>query len=185
MIEEVSVVIIDSDKDMRFSLRSLLREVPGATVTAETDDMRVGVNLVRQHRPNIVLLEVGSPPDEYLSTAGKIIEVFPQTAVFAISSETEPDVILRAMRSGIQEFLKRPPEQDEIEAAIRKVTRRLQALGTMAGEIITVFSNKGGLGTTMIAANLGQLPNHLVVFALARPAPTQEYRRGQHYTHHH
>ncbi|KPJ59852.1 MAG: hypothetical protein AMJ46_09485 [Latescibacteria bacterium DG_63] len=155
MIEEVSVVIIDSDKDVRFALRGLLRDVPGALVTAETDDMRVGVNLVRQHRPNIVLLEVGSPPDEYLSTAAKIIEVFPQTAVFAISAETEPEVILKAMRSGIQEFLRRPPEQDEIEAALRKVMRRLQALGTMAGEIITVFSNKGGLGTTMIAANLG------------------------------
>ncbi|MFH0778657.1 MAG: response regulator [Candidatus Eisenbacteria bacterium] len=154
-MDEVTIVIIDTDKDVRFSLRSLLREVPGAVVRAETEDLRVGVNLVRQHRPHIVLLEIGSPADEHLSTAAKIIEIMPQTAVFAVSSESDPNVILKAMRTGVQEFLKRPPGQDDLVAAVRKVMRRLQALGSVAGEIITIFTNKGGLGTTMIAANLG------------------------------
>ena len=154
MVDDISIVIIDSDKDVRFSLRNLLREVPGAAIKAETEDLRIGVNLVRQYRPHIVLLEVSSPADESLSAAAKIVEVYPQTAVFAISAETKPDVILRAMRSGVQEFLKRPPDQDELLTAVRKVMRKLQALGTVAGEIITIFSNKGGLGSTMISANL-------------------------------
>jgi pilus assembly protein CpaE len=154
MVDDISILIIDRDKDVRFALRNLLREVPGAAVKAETEDLRIGVNLVRQYRPQIVLLEVSSPVEEFLSAAARIVEVCPQTAVFAISSETKPDVILRAMRSGIQEFLKRPPDQDELVAGLRKVMRKLQALGTVAGEIITIFSNKGGLGTTLISANV-------------------------------
>jgi pilus assembly protein CpaE len=154
MVDDISIVIIDRDKDIRFALRGLLREVPGAGVKAETEDLRIGVNLIRQYRPHIVLLEVNSPAEEFLSAAAKIIEVYPQTSVFAISSETKPEIILKAMRSGVQEFLKRPPDQDELITAVRKVMRRLQALGTVAGEIVTIFSNKGGLGTTMISANL-------------------------------
>jgi len=154
MPEEISIVIIDSDKDTHYSLKNMLREVPGAQVTGESDDPRIGVNLVRQFRPHIVFLEISSPVEDHLATASKIVEVFPQTSVFAVSSETKPEVILKAMRSGVQEFLRRPLDQDEVVAAIRKVMRRLQTQGTVAGEIITVFSNKGGLGTTMISVNL-------------------------------
>jgi pilus assembly protein CpaE len=154
MPDEISIVIIESDKDVRHSIKNILREIPGAQVRAESDDMRVGVNLVRQFRPHIVFLEISSPAEDHLATAAKIVEVYPQAGIFAVSSETKPDVILRAMRSGIQEFLKRPLEPDEVIAAVRKVMRKLQTLGTVAGEIITIFSNKGGLGTTMIATNL-------------------------------
>ena len=154
MPDEISIVIIDSDKDVRYSLKNILREIPGAQVRAESDDLRVGVNLVRQFRPHIVFLEISSPAEDHLATAAKIIEVYPQASIFAVSSETKPDVILKAMRSGIQEFLKRPLEQDEVITAIRKVMRKVQTQGTVAGEIITIFSNKGGLGTTMIAVNL-------------------------------
>ncbi len=154
MADEVSIVIIDTDKDTRSAIRSLLRDLPGAQVMAEADDLRVGANLVRQFRPQIVFLEIATPVEEYLSTAAKIIEVYPQVSVFGVSAETQPEVILRAMRSGVQEFLRRPVDQDEITAAVRKVMRRLQTLGTVAGEIITIFSNKGGLGTTMISTNL-------------------------------
>ncbi|MCX5799837.1 MAG: AAA family ATPase [Candidatus Eisenbacteria bacterium] len=154
MMDEIGIVIIDRDEDMRFTLRGLLRDVPGASVKAESGDLRIGVNLVRQYRPHIVLLEVSTPPEEFLSAAAKIVEVCPQSAVFAICSETKPEIILRAMRSGVQEFLRRPPDQDELVASVRKVMRRLQAVGTIAGEIVTIFSNKGGLGTTMISANL-------------------------------
>jgi len=154
MPDEISIVIIDSDKDTRYSLKNLLREIPGAQVRAESDDPRVGVNLVRQFRPHIVFLEISSPAEDHLATAAKIVEVYPQASIFAVSSETKPDVILKAMRSGIQEFLKRPLEQDEVVTAIRKVMRKVQTQGTVAGEIITIFSNKGGLGTTMLAVNL-------------------------------
>ena len=154
MPDEISIVIIDSDKDVRYSLKNILREIPGAQVRAESDDLRVGVNLVRQFRPHIVFLEISSPAEDHLATAAKIVEVYPQASIFAVSSETKPDVILKAMRSGIQEFLKRPLEQDEVITAIRKVMRKVQTQGTVAGEIITIFSNKGGLGTTMIAVNL-------------------------------
>ncbi len=154
MLDEISIVIIDSDKDVHYSLKNILRELPGAQVRAESDDLRVGVNLVRQFRPHIVFLEISSPAEDHLATAAKIVEVYPQASIFAVSSETKPDVILKAMRSGIQEFLKRPLDQDEVVAAIRKVMRKVQTQGTVAGEIITIFSNKGGLGTTMLAVNL-------------------------------
>jgi pilus assembly protein CpaE len=65
----------------------------------------------------------------------------------------EPDLILRAMRSGIQEFLVYPPDPKDLAAALDRLMRRVSANG-QRGVVYALYSGKGGLGTTSIAANL-------------------------------
>jgi pilus assembly protein CpaE len=65
----------------------------------------------------------------------------------------EPDLILRAMRSGIQEFLVCPPEAKDFASALDRLMRRTSSNG-QRGIVFTLYSSKGGLGTTSIAANL-------------------------------
>jgi pilus assembly protein CpaE len=65
----------------------------------------------------------------------------------------EPDLILRAMRSGIQEFLVYPPEPKDLASALDRLLRRTSTNG-QRGTVFALYSSKGGLGTTSIAANL-------------------------------
>ncbi|MGQ0715568.1 MAG: AAA family ATPase [Gemmatimonadaceae bacterium] len=65
----------------------------------------------------------------------------------------EPDLILRAMRSGIQEFLVYPPEPKDLATALDRLMRRTNMNG-QRGSVFALYSGKGGLGTTSIAANL-------------------------------
>ena len=65
----------------------------------------------------------------------------------------EPDLIIRAMRSGIQEFLVYPPDPKDLATAIDRLMRRVNANG-QRGVVYALYSGKGGLGTTSIAANL-------------------------------
>jgi pilus assembly protein CpaE len=65
----------------------------------------------------------------------------------------EPDLILRAMRSGIQEFLVYPPDPKDLASALDRLMRRTSTNG-QRGVIFALYSGKGGLGTTSIAANL-------------------------------
>jgi pilus assembly protein CpaE len=65
----------------------------------------------------------------------------------------EPELILRAMRSGIQEFLVYPPEPKDFASALDRLMRRTNSNG-QRGAVFTLYSSKGGLGTTSIAANL-------------------------------
>ena len=65
----------------------------------------------------------------------------------------EPDLILRAMRSGIQEFLVYPPDPKDLGTALDRLMRRTNTNG-QRGTIYTLYSSKGGVGTTSIAANL-------------------------------
>lgn len=65
----------------------------------------------------------------------------------------DPELILRAMRSGIQEFLVYPPEPKDFASALDRLMRRTSSNG-QRGMVFTLYSSKGGLGTTSIAANL-------------------------------
>jgi pilus assembly protein CpaE len=70
-------------------------------------------------------------------------------------------MMLRAMRAGIQEFLVSPPDPKDLAAAVDRLMRRTQS-ATENGEVIAVYSSKGGLGVSTVAANLacGFAKNH-------------------------
>jgi pilus assembly protein CpaE len=85
-----------------------------------------------------------------------------QSLVIGTAAQADPELILRAMRSGIHEFLVYPPSPKDLSGAVDRLIRRTHAAGK-SGTTIAVYSAKGGMGTTSIATN--------VAFALARLHP--------------
>jgi len=108
-----------------------------------------------------VILPLDGVADLQLATLEREIRRERYTAVIGTAPKQEPEVMLRAMRAGIQEFLVSPPDPKDLAAAVDRLMRRTQA-STENGEVIAVYSSKGGLGTTSIATNLayGFAKNH-------------------------
>lgn len=76
-----------------------------------------------------------------------------QVAAIGTAAEKDADMVLAAMRAGVLEFLVTPTDTEELRVAVG----RLLSLSNSApsqGKIFTVFSAKGGLGTSTIAASL-------------------------------
>jgi pilus assembly protein CpaE len=65
----------------------------------------------------------------------------------------DPELILRGMRAGVQEFLVAPPSSNELAGALDRLIRR-STTEVQRGTVVAVFSGKGGLGTTSVAINL-------------------------------
>jgi pilus assembly protein CpaE len=75
------------------------------------------------------------------------------TFVIGTAPEADPELILRALRSGIHEFQLLPLKPAEFNAAIDRLMVRARP-ETGQGFVIAVYSGKGGLGATTIAVNL-------------------------------
>ncbi len=75
------------------------------------------------------------------------------TYIIGTAPTADSQLILRAMRAGIHEFLVCPPDPKEFAAAVDRLMRRSQT-GPQQGTVVAVHSSKGGLGTTTIAVNL-------------------------------
>ena len=119
------------------------------------------IDQLRQKHVDLVILPLDGVADLQLATLEREIRRERYTAVIGTAPKQEPDVMLRAMRAGIQEFLVSPPDQKDLAAAVDRLMRRTQTAAEN-GDVIAVYSSKGGLGVSTVAANLayGFAKNH-------------------------
>jgi len=160
MAQSIPVIIIDPDKGsaqkIEKHLRDMDRHISYAGYAGNMDD---GYSLIVKTRPMIVILEIDSNPESAYTLVSKVLQQYPGTCFFATSSDASSDNILRAMRGGCSEFLLRPVTSVDLMNALHKFGRIIvQQQPSQArnenGRIITVFSPKGGMGTSTVAANL-------------------------------
>ena len=153
MSASFTAVVIDTDDSSRSSLITQLRTMPGVKVEADAGDLQLGMKLARQVRPTLLVLEA-KPLDEALAAAERFHLENPATSIFILSSDTQPNTILRSLRAGAKEFLPRPVPNVEFGAAVEKLLKQADRNAGGRGKVVAVFSNKGGVGTTSVSANL-------------------------------
>jgi pilus assembly protein CpaE len=152
-----TVIIIDEDATSRALIRSTLQEINGIEILAETDSLVYGYELIRQNRPKMVFMDLRQNPQRSLETAQRVSAFFKETLLVASGDQMNLEMIKACMEAGVRDFLQRPLQAAEIRAIFEKHRLALVAdsqAGDRTGRIITVFSNKGGLGKTTIAVNL-------------------------------
>jgi len=133
----------------------------GFTKFHRVDDVDAAIEHLRQKHVDLVIVPLDGSADLQLATFEREIRRKRYTAVIGTAPRAEPDVMLRAMRAGIQEFLVAPPEPKDLSAAVDRLMRRTQS-AVDHGEIIAVYTAKGGLGASTVATNIahGFAKNH-------------------------
>ena len=104
---------------------------------------------------DLVVLPLADVTPPQLLAIERTIRRDPTTTIIGTSPVADPNLILRAMRAGVHEFLVYPPSLEELASSVERLMRRNAPEGTR-GEVVAVYSSKGGLGTTSIAVNLAQ-----------------------------
>jgi pilus assembly protein CpaE len=106
----------------------------------------------------IAVIDFDTDPARALETAELLRQSFyHKIAIVALSSATDPDLLVRAMRAGCSEFLSRPFNYDEFADTLTRLDQRWSttiARSHNAGKILSFFGAKGGVGTTTLAVHL-------------------------------
>jgi pilus assembly protein CpaE len=156
--EPMTVLVILEDESSRRSTLSMIQGLHGVEVVGERHELRSGLLLARQKKPRLVVLDLPADYEESLNAASQFKLDAPDTALFLVGGSLDPQFLLKAIRAGAQEVLKKPLDRALIQEAIERVSRsgaaRSAAAGSRARSIITVFTTKGGVGSTTLAANL-------------------------------
>ena len=152
---QISVVVVDRDGHSRESIKTSLTQM-GMWVGGESENLANAVGLIKGLCPDILVLELPSRPEPTLELIHRLKTDLPDMGIILTSQDHSPDLILRSMRVGAQEFLARPVNIPELAESVRRLSGRVQASRPerAPGKIIAVFSNKGGVGVTSIATNL-------------------------------
>jgi pilus assembly protein CpaE len=159
---ELSVVIVASDSEQRAVLQVLVDGTSVARTSHTCATLPVGatdpvIRRVQSASPDVILVDIPSDNSPMALRAVELIhQELPDSAVFAIGSMQQPQLIVSAMRAGAREFIERPTTTtDLLEAFVRLTTaqRKVKREGSR-GKVFTVVNAKGGVGATTVAVNL-------------------------------
>jgi pilus assembly protein CpaE len=174
--EKIRILIVDDIADTRENLAKLIGFEPDMEVAATAGGGQEAVNLAKQHRPHVILMDINMPDMDGITATEIISNTVPESPIIMMSVQGEQDYLRRSMLAGAREFLVKPFSADELINSIRHVhelekVRRARyapvapaapvgaaaaaaAAGRETGKIITFFSPKGGVGRTTISTNL-------------------------------
>jgi pilus assembly protein CpaE len=187
--EKIRILIVDDIADTRENLAKLIGFEPDMEVAGTAGGGQEAVNMAKQHRPHVILMDINMPDMDGITATEIISNTVPESPIIMMSVQGEQDYLRRSMLAGAREFLVKPFSADELINSIRHVhelekVRRARyapvapvaapgapapaaASGREMGKIITFFSPKGGVGRTTIATNLAvalhQITNKPVV----------------------
>jgi len=155
--EPMTALLILEDEASRQLTQSMMRGIPGIEIVGERHELRSGLLLARQKHARLVVLDLPRDYEESLQAAAQFKLDAPDTALFLLGGSLDPQFLLKAIRAGASEVLKKPLDRALLQEAIERVSRSgaaRSAAGSRARSIITIFTTKGGVGSTTLSSNL-------------------------------
>ena len=127
----VRVVVADDEPLVRQGLRLVLEHEGAATVVAEAGDGDQAVALTREHRPEVVLLDIRMPVLDGIEAARRIVADPALTAVRVVMLTTyaDDDLVVGALRAGAQGYLLKSMPPEQIRAAVRTAAEGQTCIG--------------------------------------------------------
>lgn len=169
-LAENNLLVVDTDDDFLAKAKELFdgrlptaRSIEAASQVVATSDVRM-VLLGPSYTQGTAMEEVRTLHNED-----------PSLIVMLVAESVTSDLLRQAMRSGVSDVIEIPLDEQKVEEAIERfahdVLKRPKAAAASTapaapeegekGRIVTVWSAKGGSGTTVVATNLALLLNRI------------------------
>lgn len=162
----IRVLIVDDVDETRQSIKRLLQFEASIKIVGEASNGAEAIRQAEVLKPDVILMDINMPGTDGLAATEAISTTFPFMNIIIISVQGETEYIKRAMLAGAREYLVKPFTGEELVNTIRQVYRlekirhsSYQSIPATVQpvtnpQVITVFSNKGGVGKTTISVNL-------------------------------
>lgn len=138
-----TVVIAEDEAIVRLDLREILTE-EGYEVVGETGRGDEAVALVREHRPDLVILDIKMPGMDGLAVA-RVVQSEARAAVLVLTAFSQRDLIEQARDAGALAYLVKPFQKEELLPAIEVALARFAEMEALAAENATLAEDRRGL----------------------------------------
>jgi len=136
----ITAVLADDERLMRDQLRARLAEVwPELHIVAEAKNGLEAVQLVQQHRPDVVFLDIRMPGLTGVEAARQIVQLPPREGHEAADPEVSdlpPEIVfitaydqyaVEAFEQGVADYVLKPAERDRLQLTVERIRQRLAA----------------------------------------------------------
>ncbi len=174
--DKIRVLIVDDVSETRENVKKLLQFESDVEVVGIARSGKEAIQASQDLNPDVVLMDINMPDMDGIAATEAIRAKQQAVQVVILSVQSDQNYMRRAMLAGARDFLTKPPMGDELISAIRRAGEMAQmektkvaqvqavvaagSLGVAAGyggprgQIVLVYSPKGGTGCTTLAVNL-------------------------------
>jgi NarL family two-component system response regulator LiaR len=115
----IKVLVVDDHAIVRQGLRTFLELQPDMEVVGEGTNGIEAVDLARRMQPDIILLDLVMPEMDGIQATPQILKTCPNSRIIILTSFSEEDKVLPAIRSGAEGYLLKDIAPDELVQAVR------------------------------------------------------------------
>jgi len=120
-IKPVRVILADDHTLVRAGIRALLEKLPEVKVLGEASNGREALELVKSHKPDVVLMDITMPGLNGLEAAARMAKEFPDVRVIILSMHNNEEYYWRALKAGAAGYLLKKAATAELAVALQRV----------------------------------------------------------------
>lgn len=136
MTEKIKVLLIDDHSVVREGLKLLLELDNRLEVCGEASTLNEGIQMVNDLKPHVVLLDFKLPDGDGITGCISIKNTFPNTKIIILTAYAEDHLVVEAIRSGVDGYLLKNVEGDDLIKTIISVYEGESVLDSSVTEII-------------------------------------------------
>jgi DNA-binding NarL/FixJ family response regulator len=152
------VIIADDQATVREGLVLLLGLLPGIEVTAAAADGQQAIDLVAEHHPDAVLLDLHMPVLDGIEATRRLSAEHPEVAIVVLTTYADDTSVLSALRAGARSYLTKDADSTDIARALHSAA---DGLSVMDPAVQATLVAAAGAGHTSHPGQARDLPDGL------------------------
>lgn len=147
-----TIFILDKNQDSRNIIKSFIQGLDFVDEVKLYEDFEQGYEEIKKSASPIVIMDISEEFSGLKEIADNIKLCTSKIIITSLNYAT--DTIIKALRYGAKEFLPKPVLKDDLIRVVSMLASISPENEYSQSKIITVYSNKGGIGKTTLAVNL-------------------------------
>lgn len=153
----IRILLADDHTILRQGLRSLLSGQPGMSVVGEAENGRQAVQMARELKPDLVIMDVSMPDLNGIDATSQIRGLDPPARVIALSMYSDRRFVHQMFKAGAAGYLLKDCAAEELARAVRTVMDGQAYLspaiaGVVVGELVRGLTTEGVPGFSALTA---------------------------------
>lgn len=166
----ITVILVDDHRLVRAGLRRVVSEQPDMEVIAEASSGEEAIELVREHQPDVVLMDVNMSGLGGLEATRRIHQRYADIRIIGVSMYVDEPYPSRLLSAGAVGYIGKDSAADEVVAAIRRVHAGGHYVASAVAGNLAAHLSRGGGGSPFDALSQRELQ---VMYMLTQGLGTQ------------
>ncbi|MEZ4637212.1 MAG: response regulator transcription factor [Caldilineaceae bacterium] len=153
-MSKIRLLLVDDHEIVRAGLRMLFLAEPDMTIVGEAGSGQEALKLVRELKPDVVLMDVAMPGMTGIEATRQIKEASPDTAVLALTMYEDEQYFFEMIHAGAAGYIPKRAAPDDLVSAIRVVSQgNVFLYASLARYLVNEVINQPEVGASPSAAD--------------------------------